>query len=298
MRFILHSQQTGTFLHKTITLKKVPFKAISQLQYCRSLSTTRTDDFSPNVDHTPVLLSEVLERLKPKSDQWYCDATFGAGGYTRGILDAASCKVVAIDRDIEGIERANQLATQPAYTGRLLPIMGQFGHLRSLVEASTQLKEPCFDGIVFDIGVSSMQIDNAERGFSYRWDGPLDMRMDTLQPSDTAADLINSLDIAELERLFFTYGGEHHSRRIARAIGVARTQSPILRTSQLTELVLKTVRGRTADPYRSVARIFQSLRIQINDEIGELKRGLLAAERLLQPGGRLIVVNFHSLEDQ
>ncbi|KAI8049766.1 MraW methylase family-domain-containing protein [Syncephalis plumigaleata] len=281
-----------------------PYIIIAKQHYCQNISTTSDNGTSSSFNHTPVLIDEVVDRLTPIDGGYYCDATFGAGGYTRRILDSADCHVMAIDRDTDSVERARELATQPAYKGRLTPVAGRFGDLLSIVQRETTITStPCFNGIVFDIGVSSMQIDDPQRGFSYRWDGPLDMRMTaSSSPSslstETAADLVNSMSVPDMEQLFFRFGGEQHARSIARSIAATRIKTPILRTTQLTELILNTVRGRTPDPYRCVARVFQSLRMQINDELGELRRGLQAAEQLLCPGGHLIVVTFHSLEDK
>ncbi|RKP09618.1 MraW methylase family-domain-containing protein [Thamnocephalis sphaerospora] len=229
------------------------------------------------------MLDEVMERLKPADGEVYCDATFGAGGYTRAILDAANCTVLALDRDPGSIKRAETLAAG-SYGQRLRPIHGRFGNMQSLVETHTELRAPCLDGIVFDVGVSSMQIDDAMRGFSYRFDGPLDMRMNSAGDAATAADLVNGLDAESLARIITTFGGEKHARRIARAVEAARVTKPILRTQQLTDIVLEAHHC--------------SLRIEVNDELGELRQGLIAAEHLLKPGGRLVAVTFHSLEER
>jgi 16S rRNA (cytosine1402-N4)-methyltransferase len=235
--------------------------------------------------HAPVLLAEVLQALKPRDGGRYVDGTFGGGGYTRAILDAADCKVIAIDRDPEAIARGQKLARE--YEGRLELVQGNFSELDTLVEGKA-------DGVVLDLGVSSFQLDSAERGFSFRFDAPLDMRMS--KSGSTAADLVNTADEKELTRIIAAYGEERQARRIARAIIAAR---PIERTAQLAEIVSRALGPAAArHPIHPATRTFQALRIQVNDELGELERGLEAAERALAPEGRLVVVSFHSLEDR
>jgi 16S rRNA (cytosine1402-N4)-methyltransferase len=238
-----------------------------------------------SASHTPVLVDEVLEALAPKDGGIYVDGTFGLGGYSRAILDAADCAVWGIDRDPDAVALGAALADE--YGGRLTVIGGRFGDMRALLGARGIDK---VDGIAFDVGVSSAQIDIAERGFSFRLEGPLDMRME--KSGASAADLVNAMPEAELADLIFRYGEERASRRIAHAIVAAR---PIRTTTQLADLVRGIVRSRDIDP---ATRTFQALRIAVNDEIGELKRGLEAAEALLRSGGRLAVVAFHSLEDR
>jgi 16S rRNA (cytosine1402-N4)-methyltransferase len=246
---------------------------------------------APNVTrHVPVMLTEVLDALAPRDGALYVDGTFGLGGYTRALLETAQCKVCGIDRDPQAIAAGAVLAAQ--HPGRLELFNGRFGDMERLLTARgvTQV-----DGVALDIGVSSPQIDEPARGFSFRNDGPLDMRMGTDGP--TAADIVNTADEADLADIIERYGEERFARRIARAIVTARTQQPITRTVQLAEIVRGVVR-RTADGIDPATRTFQALRIYVNDEIGELRRGLAAAERLLVPGGRLAVVSFHSLEDR
>jgi 16S rRNA (cytosine1402-N4)-methyltransferase len=235
--------------------------------------------------HAPVLLAEVLKALQPRDGGRYVDGTFGGGGYTRAILDAADCKVVAIDRDPDAIARGQKLARE--YEGRLELVQGNFSELDTLVEGKA-------DGVVLDLGVSSFQLDQAERGFSFRFDAPLDMRMSKSGP--TAADLVNTADEKDLTRIIATYGEERQARRIARAIIAAR---PIERTAQLAEIVSRAL-GPAAQrhPIHPATRTFQALRIHVNDELSELERGLEAAVRALAPYGRLVVVSFHSLEDR
>jgi 16S rRNA (cytosine1402-N4)-methyltransferase len=241
--------------------------------------------------HLPVMLGEVLEALAPHDGGLYLDGTFGAGGYTQGILEAADCRVIAIDRDPTAVARGQALAEE--YEGRLTMLEGRFGEMDRLLE---EAGEGPLDGVALDIGVSSMQIDEAERGFSFRQDGPLDMRMG--KEGASAADVVNETEEGALADIIYRYGEERQSRRIARAIVRARAEQPITRTLQLAEIVRGAVKGAGAQSIDPATRTFQALRIYVNDELGELERGLAAAERLLAPEGRLVVVSFHSLEDR
>jgi 16S rRNA (cytosine1402-N4)-methyltransferase len=242
-------------------------------------------------DHHPVMLAEVVQALRPRAGALYVDATFGAGGYAAALLDAAVCRVVGIDRDRATLAAAKSLIQSAA--DRLTLVHGRFGDMVPLLAA---IGIDGVDGIAFDLGVSSMQLDLAERGFSFRFDGPLDMRMDS-SAGATAADMINALDEADLARVLAGYGEERAARRVARAIVRERERAPIVRTAQLADIVRAVVRP-AADGRDPATRTFQALRILVNDELGELDRGLVAAERLLLPGGRLSVVAFHSLEDR
>ena len=237
-------------------------------------------------DHTPVLLAEVLAALAPRDGETVVDATFGRGGYARAILEAADCRVVAIDRDPEAVAAGEAMAR--AYPGRLAVLAGRFGELDRLVDGPV-------DGIAFDLGVSSRQLDDPARGFSFRFDAVLDMRMG--RDGQTAADAVNSLPEAALSDILWRYGEERLARRIARAIVAARAVEPITRTGQLADIARRVV-PRSADGIDPATRTFQALRIHVNDELGELDSGLRAAERLLGAGGRLAVVSFHSLEDR
>lgn len=241
--------------------------------------------------HTPVLLIPVLQHLQPKDSATYIDATFGAGGYTRAILDSANCNVLATDRDPGAVAGGADLAA--AYAGRLKIRTGRFSELEEIAR-DAGLAE--VDGVVFDLGVSSMQLDEADRGFSFQTDGPLDMRMSREGPS--AADLVNTLDETELADILFHFGEERKSRAIARAIVRARSQEPLTRTLQLARVVSQVLGSRKIEGRHPATRTFQALRIAVNDELGEVAAGLAAAERLLKPGGRLVVVTFHSLEDR
>ncbi len=240
--------------------------------------------------HVPVLLPEMLEALAPRPGGIYLDATFGGGGYSRAILAAAACTVWAIDRDPDAISRGATLAA--AYPGRLHLVEGGFGDLLELLRARGV---DSLDGAVFDLGVSSFQIDDPARGFSFRADGPLDMRMGRQGP--TAADLIARLDEATLADILFNLGDERYARRIARAIIAARASAPITTTARLASIIRSVV-----PPDRSgidpATRSFQALRIEVNDELGQIERALDQAAGLLRPGGRLVVVSFHSLEDR
>jgi 16S rRNA (cytosine1402-N4)-methyltransferase len=244
----------------------------------------------PMPSHVPVMLPEVLGMLAPRAGGIYLDGTFGGGGYARAILDAAPCTLWAIDRDPDAIARGATLAAR--FPGRLHLVHGQFG---SMLDLLAERGVAALDGVVLDVGVSSYQIDDPARGFSFRGDGPLDMRMG--RAGLTAADLVNSLPERELADLLFELGEERASRRIARAIVAARAEAPIDTTARLAAII----RG-VLPPDRSgidpATRSFQALRIRVNDELGEIERGLDQASRLLAPGGRLIVVSFHSLEDR
>ena len=236
--------------------------------------------------HIPVLLAEVIAALKPRDDGLYLDGTFGAGGYSEAMLRSAACSVVALDRDPAAVARGEDLAK--LYGGRLILIEGRFSEMERLL---APLGIARIAGVALDLGVSSMQLDDPGRGFSFRADGPLDMRMG--RDGRNAADLINSADEAELAALIREYGEERFARRIARAIIAAR---PLNRTGELAAAIRSVVPETGGiDP---ATRTFQALRIVVNDELDELDRGLAAAERLLEPGGRLAVVAFHSLEDR
>ncbi len=242
-------------------------------------------------EHYPVMLPEILSALSPQDGGVYVDGTFGAGGYSRAILDAADCQVYAIDRDENACEAATALEGE--YSGRFVFLRGRFGDVQSLL-SDAGVKE--IDGFVLDIGVSSMQIDQAERGFSFRFDGPLDMRMDA-SSGQTAADIVNTYDQDDLANVIYEYGEERKSRHIARKIVERRTEREFSRTSDLADVIReaipKTYKGKI-DP---ATRTFQALRIAVNDELGELERALNASEGILKTDGRLVVVSFHSLED-
>lgn len=241
--------------------------------------------------HIPVLLPDVLSALAPQAGQAFIDGTFGAGGYTSAILDAApDVRALAIDRDPAAVAAGQALATQS--NGRLTLVEGTFGNLERIAEAAGFA---AVDGVVLDIGVSSMQLDNPERGFSFQNDGPLDMRMGRDGPS--AADIVNVSDDSLLADIFFHLGEERRSRAIARAIVARRGDQPFSRTSELADLAERVLGREKIAGRHAATRIFQALRIYVNDELGELVQGLTAAERILKPGGRLAVVTFHSLED-
>jgi 16S rRNA (cytosine1402-N4)-methyltransferase len=236
--------------------------------------------------HATVLLAATVTLLAPHDGATYVDGTLGAGGLSAAILAAASCRVIAIDRDPSAIAGGASLAA--AYPERLTLVEGRFGAMDDLL-ATRGIA--AVDGIALDLGVSSMQLDRAERGFSFRFDGPLDMRMGT--DGTSAEDLVNNLPERDLADLIYRFGEDRHARRIARAIVAAR---PLHRTAELAAIVRKTApQPGGIDP---ATRTFQALRMEVNDELGELDRALLAAERLLAPGGRLAVIAFHSLEDR
>ncbi|MDP2125202.1 MAG: 16S rRNA (cytosine(1402)-N(4))-methyltransferase RsmH [Parvibaculum sp.] len=250
-----------------------------------------SDGGRSNAPHIPVMLADVLDVLRPRDGAIYVDGTFGAGGYTRALLGSADCAVLAIDRDPSAILRGRALATE--FAGRLTLIEGCFGDMARLVRA---LGHETVDGVVLDLGVSSMQLDEAERGFSFQQDGPLDMRMGGEGPS--AADVVNHFDEGDLARIIAVYGEEKRARAVAKAIVAARTQVEFKRTLELAETVARVIGRRPQDRIHPATRTFQALRIFVNDELGELARGLSAAEDLLHEGGRLATVTFHSLEDR
>jgi 16S rRNA (cytosine1402-N4)-methyltransferase len=239
--------------------------------------------------HIPVLVEAVLAALAPRDDAVYVDATFGAGGYSEALLGAARCRVFGIDRDPDAVSRGEALAAR--YGGRLTLIAGPFGDMERLLGP---FSPGPIAGIAFDLGVSSTQLDEAGRGFSFRQDGPLDMRMS--RAGETAAELVARLDERELAELIRALGEERFAGRVARTIAAAQRRRPLATTGELADIVRAAIPRREPglDP---ATRTFQALRIAVNDELGELDRGLAAAERLLMPGGRLAVVSFHSLED-
>jgi 16S rRNA (cytosine1402-N4)-methyltransferase len=253
------------------------------------------NDVEKSNKHIPVMMDEVIAALAPKKGETYVDGTFGAGGYTRAILSADECNMIAIDRDPAAIARSAVLSEE--FAGRFRIVEGCFGDMADLL-ASIEVSS--VDGIVLDIGVSSFQLDEAERGFSFNDDGPLDMRMSAKGTS--AADVVNTFEEEELANLIYQYGEERKSRRIAAAIVRRRSEEPFTRTRDLA-LTIESVLGRPPvkkgrKAIHPATRTFQALRIYVNDELGELERVLDAAEVVLAPEGRLVVVSFHSLEDR
>ena len=234
--------------------------------------------------HKPVLIDEVVEALKPAPGETVVDGTFGAGGYTRAFL-AAGASVIAFDRDPTAARFVEGL---PADRFRL--VQARFSEMADVTG------ERALDGVVLDLGVSSMQLDESERGFSFMRDGPLDMRMS--DEGQTAADLVNTAEQAELARILYVYGEERQSRRVAAFIVRRRAERPFTRTLELAEFIEKALGGRRGAKVHPATRSFQALRIAVNEELSELEAGLLAAERSLKVGGRLCVVTFHSLEDR
>lgn len=233
--------------------------------------------------HVPVLMAEVLEALAPLTGSLVVDGTFGAGGYSRAILSGGA-QVVAFDRD----PSAGRFAEGLGQNFRL--VEDRFSRM------ADELGDASVDGVALDLGVSSMQLDEGERGFSFMRDGPLDMRMGA--DGQTAADLVNSADATELARILYVYGEERQSRRIAAAIVRRRADQPFSRTLEFAGFVERVLGGRKGAKVHPATRTFQGLRIAINDELSELEAGLVAAERILKPQGRLAVVTFHSLEDR
>jgi 16S rRNA (cytosine1402-N4)-methyltransferase len=245
--------------------------------------------------HVPVLRVEALAALDLRADGCYLDATFGAGGYSREILAVAGTRVLALDRDPDAVRDGAALVAASA--GRLTLVEARFGKLDRIAyeHGVGRRGEAALDGIVLDIGVSSMQLDAADRGFSFRRDGPLDMRMET--SGRTAAEIVNEADEETLAGILYHYGEERASRRLARAIIHDRTAAPFTSTRALGEMIARVLPARPTDVHPAT-RAFQAIRIAVNDELGELVRGLEAAERALKTGGRLAVVTFHSLEDR
>ncbi len=243
--------------------------------------------------HISVMLNEVLATLKPAAGEVYADGTFGAGGYSKAILDTADCRVIGIDRDKSALWLGEDLKT--IYKDRLILKHGRFSDVADLVADAGY---PQIDGFVLDLGVSSMQLDQAERGFSFRFDGPLDMRMNQDGGEESAADIVNTWDETDLANIIWKYGDERHSRRIARRIVESRKEKPITRTGELADIVRASVPRSHGDKIDPSTRTFQALRIVVNTEMDELENALHAAAAVLKPGGRLVVVSFHSLEDR
>ena len=240
--------------------------------------------------HIPVLGRQAVEMLSPRAGGIYVDATFGAGGYSRAILDVAGTRVIGIDRDRSAIAGGFDLVDKS--DGRLALVEDRFSNL---AEVCIGQGVNAVDGVVMDVGVSSMQLDQAERGFSFRLGGPLDMRMGHDGP--TAADVIAKASEADLANIIYIFGEERHSRAVARAIVAARNEAPVTTTRALADIVSKVVRSKPGEIH-AATRTFQGLRIFVNQELDELHLALAAAERVLKPGGRLVVVSFHSLEDR
>ncbi len=243
------------------------------------------------MSHIPVLIAEVLEALSPQAGETHMDATFGGGSYARAILQTPGVRLIALDRDPDAVARGK--AMEAEFAGQFTMLEGPFGAIESHLEIAGV---KWLDGIVLDIGVSSFQIDEAERGFSFMRDGPLDMRMGRAGVS--AADIVNTYDEAALADVIYALGEEAGSRRVARAVVLRRLSAPFTRTLDLAAVVEDALGGRRGARTHPATRTFQALRMAVNDELGELSRALDAAERVLRPGGRLVVVTFHSLEDR
>ncbi len=254
------------------------------------LSSVAIKNTITNPDHIPVLLDEVIKGLDLKDGGLYIDGTFGAGGYSVAILEEKKCNVIAIDRDPEVLEKGKNIVN--AFQGRLKLVQGRFGDLQKILKKEGVKS---VDGIVLDLGISSMQVDDRLRGFSFLRDGPLDMRME--KSGMSAADAINTLSETDLTDIISRYGEERHASRVAKAIVKIRKVRPFMRTIHLADTIRSEVRRSRAgiDP---ATRTFQALRIYINDELGELERGLIGAENVLAANGRLAAVSFHSLEDR
>jgi len=262
------------------------------------MSLGRGEDLDPAAGgparHIPVLRDEVMQALNVQPNSIYLDATFGAGGYTKALLACPGTRILALDRDPTAITAAASLVIEAS--GRLELRQTRFSRL---AEAAQQSGVSLFDGIVLDIGVSSMQLDEPGRGFSFRHDGPLDMRMEGphSQGGLSAAELLNQADEETLANIFYHYGEERASRKIAKAIIMDRAKAPFTSTAALAGMIARVSPGKPQEIHPAT-RVFQALRIAVNDELGELVKALFAAEKLLKPGGRLVIVTFHSLEDR
>ncbi len=245
--------------------------------------------------HIPVMLEEVLSLIAPTDGGVFLDGTFGGGGYARGILGEADCKVIGIDRDGAALAAAAPMVK--AFGGRLILAHGRYGTMEGLCQ---EAGEHSLDGIVLDLGVSSIQLDDPDRGFSFLRDGPLDMRMGGAEDTDspTAADLVNTLDEADLRRILFRYGEERRAGAVVKAIATRRKERPFSTTLDLAGLVEGVLGMTPRGEAHAATRTFQALRIAVNGELLDLALALGAAERLLAPGGRLVIVSFHSLEDR
>jgi len=241
--------------------------------------------------HVPVMLREAMEHLAPKEGGVYVDATFGAGGYARAILQVPGTRLFAIDRDPNAIAAGQALTA--AHPERLTLLHGRFSAMEEMLAAHGVSR---VDGVVMDLGVSSMQLDEAERGFSFQREGPLDMRMGDEGP--TAAEVLNTFREEEIAAILKTYGEERRARPLARAIARRRKERPFETTFDLVEMVEQVLGAPRPGKKHPATRAFQALRIFVNSELEEVARGLMAAERLLKPGGRLVAVSFHSLEDR
>jgi len=244
-----------------------------------------------NNGHTPVMLNEVLKTLAPADGEIYIDGTFGGGGYTKAILEHAHCTVFAIDRDLEAFERAQKMASD--FSDRLVPFHERFSQMKNCLHQQNIDK---VDGIVMDLGVSSYQIDTAERGFSFMRPGPLDMRMGLAKES--AADVVNMYPEKDIADILYQYGDERASRRIAKAIVAHRKDTDFETTDDLVDVITSVKPRKHSDKIHPATKSFQALRIYVNDELGEIEKALESAEDILAPGGRLVIVAFHSLEDR
>ena len=243
-------------------------------------------------DHIPVLLHESVQMMDPKDGGVYVDGTFGAGGHTKAFLDSADCTVIAIDRDPSALAYAQAL--KEIYQERLIVVPGCFGDVANILQSLGMVQ---VDGFMLDIGVSSMQLDQKERGFSFAAEAPLDMRMNPEGDSASASELVNSAAEEELASIIYRYGQERYSRRIAKKIVLHRQQESIETTTQLADIVRSSIPGAHKEKIDPATRTFQALRIAVNDELGQLETALEASQSILVAGGKLVVISFHSLED-
>jgi 16S rRNA (cytosine1402-N4)-methyltransferase len=247
-------------------------------------------DFMKDMSHIPVMLEDAIKYLDPKDGETYIDCTFGAGGYSSTILEKANCKVIGIDQDPEVAVYAEELHRK--YNDRFMFWQCNFAQV---MQQMHQNSVPQVDGVVLDLGVSSMQLDRGDRGFSFMHEGPLDMRMS--RKGRNAADFINEASEEELARVIYTYGDESDARKIARRIISERQIKPIITTGHLASVVRSAI-GFKKSKIDLATKTFQAIRIWVNDELGALERFLDKVDKILKPGGRLVVVSFHSLEDR
>ncbi|ABB14552.1 16S rRNA (cytosine(1402)-N(4))-methyltransferase RsmH [Carboxydothermus hydrogenoformans] len=242
--------------------------------------------------HVPVLLNETIEHLNLKAGGVYVDATLGGGGHSEEILKRADCRVVGLDQDEDALNHAAKRLAP--FGDRFIPVKSNFRNIRKVVY---RLGLDAVDGVLMDLGVSSFQLDNPLKGFSFQHDGPLDMRMDPQNPK-TAADVVNTYPEKELIRIFYEYGEERYAPQIARAIVKRREKKPFTSTLELAEEIIRAVPAKARREKHPAKRVFQAIRIEVNDELSSLEEGLVGAVEVLKPGGRIVVITFHSLEDR
>ncbi|GAM28038.1 hypothetical protein SAMD00019534_112140 [Acytostelium subglobosum LB1] len=302
----LVSSRNSSYVIPTLTSSSSSFSTKSSASASASASDNHVGDDDIDSEalgqgkhfniHKPVLLKQVIDRLHLKSGACYIDATFGLGGHSTSILDTCpDCFVIGIDRDPNVFNLTKQLRQR--YKDRLITVQGPFSELSTLLKENNLHTIP-ISGILFDFGVSSYQLDSAERGFSFRkdLDGPLDMRMDNQSSRLSAYEIVNGFNNRQLRDIMYYYGEERHTKKVAEEIIRRRSIAPIATTNQLVEIIESCIPYPAA--LKSISRIFRSLRMYVNDETGEVRKGLLEAEKILQPNGHLVAISFHSIEDR